>query len=363
MALIRQRGVNLALLFLLLAGLPAAGAGGWESLLVQRAAAQDEKPVTVTVDNFIRAETDTYFKKRADLGRLGQFGHLRVPAPIGRQRVIRMNRDTLYSGAVFDLTAPATITLPDAGTRYRSLQVLNEDHFTKLVAYQAGRYTLTRQAVGTRYAYAIVRTFFDPADPKDLEAAHRTQDGIRVEQASTGVFQIPRWDAQSLARVHNAVLALAALSASGGMSGDGFGDTGQVKPVAHLLATAAGWGGLPRADATYSNVTPEQNDGTVAYTLDLDKVPVDGFWSISVYNEKGFFEKNDRGVYSINSASAAKNADGSVTVHFGGDPEQANYLPIVKGWNYTVRLYQPRKEVLESAWKLPAPRPVIKPPQ
>ena len=327
--------------------------------LVASAAAQNLEPVPVTVDSFIRAETDTYFKKRADLGPLGQFGHLRAPAPIDQQRVIRMNRDTLYSGAVFDLTEPVTITLPDAGSRYRSMQVLNQDHYTKMVAYLPGRYTLTQKDVGTRYAYVIIRTFFDPADPQDLKAAHKTQDAIEVQQASPGQFQVPRWDEKSLTRVREALLRLAALSDPGSVL-DGFGDRGEVNPIRHLIATAAGWGGLPRAAAIYSSVNPERNDGTVAYTLTVKDVPVESFWSVSVYNEKGFFEKNDKDAYTVNGHSAKKNADGSVTIHFGGDPSRPNYLPIMKGWNYTVRLYRPRKEVLDGSWRFPIAQPAVK---
>ena len=53
----------------------------------------------------------------------------REPADIDKQTVIRMNRDTLYSFAVFDLAAgPATVTLPDAGKRFMSMMVVNEDH-------------------------------------------------------------------------------------------------------------------------------------------------------------------------------------------------------------------------------------------
>jgi hypothetical protein len=39
-----------------------------------------------------------------------------------------MNRDTLYSQALFDLDAgPMTITLPDAGKRFISMQIINEE--------------------------------------------------------------------------------------------------------------------------------------------------------------------------------------------------------------------------------------------
>jgi hypothetical protein len=42
-----------------------------------------------------------------------------------------------------------------------------------------------------------------------------------------------------------------------------------------------------------------------------------------------------------------------MTIHFGGDSKQAKYLPIMKGWNYTVRLYRLRKEILDGSWKFP----------
>lgn len=75
--------------------------------------------VPVTVDNFTRAETDHYLAANAKtLGGLGRFQHSREPTAIDRQTVIRMNRDTLYSFAVFDLAAgPVTLSLPDAGKR------------------------------------------------------------------------------------------------------------------------------------------------------------------------------------------------------------------------------------------------------
>jgi len=48
------------------------------------------------------------------------------------------------------------------------------------------------------------------------------------------------------------------------------------------------------------------------------------------------------------------NADGSFTVQFGGCQNYTpNCLPIMAGWNYTVRLYRPRKEILDATWKFP----------
>ena len=62
--------------------------------------------IPVTVDNFIRAESDLYFRGiLKDSGAIGKFLHRREPARIDNQTVIRLNRDTLYSSAVFDLDA------------------------------------------------------------------------------------------------------------------------------------------------------------------------------------------------------------------------------------------------------------------
>jgi hypothetical protein len=61
-------------------------------------------------------------------------------AAIDKQDVVRMNRDTLYSSGVFDLeAAPVTITLPDAGKRFMSMQVVSDDHYTTEVVCAPGR--------------------------------------------------------------------------------------------------------------------------------------------------------------------------------------------------------------------------------
>ena len=79
-------------------------------------------------NNFVRAETDRMF---ADLlatsPGLNKWQHHRDLAPIEHQTVIRMNRDTLYSFAIVDISSGATVTVPDAGDRYLSVMVVNQD--------------------------------------------------------------------------------------------------------------------------------------------------------------------------------------------------------------------------------------------
>lgn len=86
--------------------------------------------------------------------------------------------------------------------------------------------------------------------------------------------------------------------------------------------------------------------------------PVDGFWSITVYNADGYLAPNVYNAYSISSKTAKTAADGSVSVQFGGcDGKIPNCLPIMKGWNYTVRLFRPRPQILDGTWIFPEARP------
>jgi hypothetical protein len=313
--------------------------------------------VPVTVENFIRAETDTYFAKFHSEGKFGKLRHEREMADIDHQTVIRLNRDTLYSFGVFDLEAgPLTLTLPDPGTRYMSVLLIDQDHHNLDMLYAPGTFTIDKQKIGTRYVGLAMRTFANPGDPADMSAAHALQDAVRLQQSGgPGTFEVPNWDAESLKKVRDAILALN--EASGVFdSSKMFGRRGEVDPVMHLLGTAAGWGGNPRAAALYGGGAPEKNDGRTPYVLNFKDVPVDGFWSISVYNKAGFFEKNDKNAYVFNSITARPNADGSYTIHFGGDENAINYLPITPGWNYVVRMYRPRKEILDGTWRFPEPQ-------
>jgi hypothetical protein len=320
------------------------------------AAGAQQEPRKVDVHNFPRAETDMYFGGMVTDGGFGKLTHRRQLADIDKQDVVRMNRDTLYSSGVFDLDAgPVTVTLPDAGKRFMSMQVVNQDHYVVKVAYAPATLVLDRKAAGTRYMAILIRTLVNAGDAKDVTAANRLQDAIIVQQAATGRFEVPKWDKASQDRARSALAQLGSL----GGGPDRFGSKDEVDPYDYLIGTAIGWGGNPRYAAEYVSFYPAKADGQIRYSLTVKDVPVDGFWSISVYNAKGYFEKNDANAYSLNNLTAKANPDGSYTIHFGGcDGSRSNCLPISAGWNYTARLYRPRKEILDSTWKFPEAQPV-----
>ena len=319
------------------------------ALLLPSAAVAEE----VNVDNFVRAESDTML--RANLaafgGDVGEVNHIRQPTTPDNQPVIRMNQDTLYSAMVLDLSEPVKITLPEIDGRYQSMHVVNQDHYM-FVEARPGTYDLTEENVGTRFALVTVRTFADPKDPDDLDEAHEAQNAIKVEGGGKGPFDAPDWDEDALAVGRKALNDFAA--ALGFEASKAFGRKDEIEPTSYLIGAAAGWGGLPQSAAMYVIDSISGNDGETPYKVTAKDVPVDAFWSVTVYNADGYLEANDLNVNSYNNVTAEPNNDGSITIHFGGCADgRVNCIPITAGWNYAVRMYQPREEIQSGEWTFP----------
>jgi hypothetical protein len=331
------------------------------SLAMAGSVASAQTPISqaelVTVENYNRAQTDVYFAGVVKSGGFGKFRHSRELASPAQPGIPRPNRDTLYSFAIADLDAgPVTITLPDAGKRYMGMQAVNQDQYTPATHYGAGAHTLTREMIGTRYAIVVVRFLVDFSNNEDVQQVHALQDAIKFSQGRLGAFEIPHWDEASLKKIKAALLQLGTtISDTRRMFG---ADEHQVDPVKHLIGSAMLWGGYPEKDALYLPITPVRNDGTAVYKLTVGDVPVASFWSITVYNSEGYFQLNPDNVYSVSAATAKKGQDGSVTIQFGGcDGKVPNCLPITQGWNYTVRLFLPSREILDGAWRFPEAQP------
>jgi hypothetical protein len=166
---------------------------------------------SATLDTIVRAETDTAFRGTLKLtGGLNKLVHLRQPTPIDKQTIIRMNRDTLYSAAVLDLSKPVTVVLPETGGRYLSMHVINQDHYMYVVT-KPGRYRLTQKEVGTRYAQLTFRTFVDANEPADINAANAIQDKIKVSGGGNDPLDMPEWDQAQLETARKAANLLATM--------------------------------------------------------------------------------------------------------------------------------------------------------
>ena len=161
----------------------------------------------------------------------------------------------------------------------------------------------------------------------------------------------PKWDPASQKKVRDALIVL----------GTTLTDTsralwleGRGRSDARLISAAMTWGGNPRKDAIYLNYTPSKNDGNTVYKLTSKMFRWMASGRSACTTPTGHLQKNASDAYALNNLTSKKSADGSVVIQFGGcNGAIPNCLPTMPGWNYTVRLYRPRKEVLDGTWKFP----------
>ena len=132
---------------------------------------------------------------------------------------------------------------------------------------------------------------------------------------------------------------------------------------------ATGLGGIVKEDAVYANCSTDANgvqlDGSRNYTIRFPagrQPPVNGFWSVTVYNQSVLFVPNSINRYAVGSETGLMpEADGSVTIHLRNSPPppsvpQPNWLPIPADgpFSLTLRMYWPKKRILNGIYQIPA---------
>lgn len=306
---------------------------------------------------------------------LGKLIHLRNVTSIvssEQTQAVRMNRDTLYSYGVFDLTSPVKFELPVSAGLYMSFQAIDEEHFTLAFIYPHNSKTtkiiftynqnITNNhdsievASKTRYMYIIIRILVNPYNRADLQRGHVQQNLIKLTQAGLGEFLIPNWNKASIVNLQAALTRLADYIKPG-TSLTAY--RGQIDPTVQLIGVATLWGGIPLEYAYYQLFYPPELDlNSVGFYIRVRKsVPIKptGFWSITVYNSNDRLEFNPYDSYSHNSLTAKPEADGSYFIYFSAVKREnmTNWIFIFPGWNYMVRIYEPEDVIINNEWSFP----------
>jgi hypothetical protein len=109
--------------------------------------------------------------------------------------------------------------------------------------------------------------------------------------------------------------------------------------------------------------TGQRLSGAHAYTVTFPKgltPPVDGFWSLTIYNKEHFFDPNPLNRYSLGTKSKSMKLghDGSLTLYVQstspGADKEANWLPAPKDvFSLYIRAYWPKRELTERLWTPP----------
>lgn len=114
---------------------------------------------------------------------------------------------------------------------------------------------------------------------------------------------------------------------------------------------------------TDTDVDGTQLDGTHGYTVTFasgELPPVDGFFSVTLYNEHHFYFENDLGPYSLGAKNPnlKRGEDGSLTLYVTherpADAPESNWLPAPSAnFSLYIRAYWPQQPILDGTWTPP----------
>jgi len=311
------------------------------------AASDSAAPIPVTLENYKFAESDLAFYNITKLVRTNKFFHFPVEEfDLDNQTVVRMNQDTIYSAAIVNVAEGATITLPETDGRYMSAVIVQNDHYIDQVFKTPGEHTIVAD---TDFVMVALRTRIDPNDPADGEMVIALQNAVKLSVNAPEAHVMPNYDMEQLVALRD---ELAAEAAEFGSLNNMQGARGAVDERMHLLGTAAGWGLLPDANARYLSYGQEDGQDCFKATYTAPPFNQGGFFSITMYDADGWMF-SERAI--LNEYNIEFNEDGTFDAYFGDCGDDAkNNLPVVDGWNFLMRVYEPRLEELDS-YELPTP--------
>ena len=194
-------------------------------------------------------------------------------------------------------------------------------------------------------------------------------------------FEPARLDAATAKQVEDGVKAAldAVAQASKGLSGADIRNGWRIDRALGRWGTdygrraVAAWNGIgvnAPEDAifmsTYLDGGGRKLEGSNRYVLRFEAnalPPTDGFWSVSMYDEKQLFVANPLARHHLgNNDKIKRNADGSIEIYLsnaspGGDKEP-NWLPAPKGpFNVILRVYWPKQDLIDGRWNPPGIKP------
>lgn len=303
--------------------------------------------VPVTLKNYEVAESNLSFSNITRRVGMNKLLHFPVNAfDLNNQTVVRMNLDTIYSGAIVDTSEGASITLPESDGRYMSVMVVQNDHYIDQVFLGAGTYEIKSD---TKFVMVVIRIQIDMNDPADGAKVEALQKATRLTTTANGSHILPDYDMEQLVALRN---DLAAQAAKLGSLNNMQGARGTIDARMHLLGTAAGWGLLPDTNARYISYGQESAQGCFRANYKVPPFKEGGFFSITVYAADGWLFSDKA---HLNKNNISYNDDGTFDVNFGKCKEAAvNNIPLVANWNLILRVYEPQLSALDN-YTIPTP--------
>ena len=289
----------------------------------------------VTMENYVVAETDWYFNNQQNAAPVNTFTH-NGPVSKDAQDVIRSNRDVMYSLAVVDISAGATLTVPPRDD-FQVIHVMDENHLSHFVIPAGESRTITPEDVsGGTHVYLLARTKITD----DMEESLAAQRAMVIEANAAMPYPAKGFDVSEVEAFRNGLVADYAAGKVQIIEHESFGETMEdVDPTSYVYAAAVGWGGLPSTTAQYLSAVAGQGDTSCQrYTLPKPNLDWDagGFFSLTTYDTAGWIVEDD---FYIGHEKMQDDGD-SYSIYLNC-PDQPNSLTVQEGWTGIVRMYLP----------------------
>jgi hypothetical protein len=221
--------------------------------------------------------------------------------------------------------------------------VVQNDHYIDQVFLEPGTHEITSE---TEFAMVAMRIRANQSDPNDDATIAALRAGVKLQVGGNGTHVKPNYDMEELVALRDELTVEGTkLGTLMGMQGA----HGTIEPRMHLYGTAIGWGLLPDAQAQYLGSPKFKNDGCYMASYSAPPFREPGFFSITIYDADGWIYSED-GI--LNEFNMNLEEDGSFDAYFGDCGDVDNHLPTVDGWNYILRIYEPKLEELQN-FRLP----------
>ncbi len=321
------------------AEIPDIDSSGWST---------DPRSLGMSPAEYINAESRAFFANFLGRSGINQFFHFKSLTTADDRWVVSPNNDTIYSIAIVNARQGFTLNLPDVGDRFISIQIITEDHMTPFYLYGGGAYTFSSDDFETDFVAVGVRTGTDGS----AEDVQTVTEALQPRYAIAGAAaedDLPGADMETLARVRASLLSeYSKLPASFGAMQRRVADVEDWEYFTYV--TAGAWGLSADENAMYAIGGPANAEGGSCYAATFPEVPVEAFFSITVYGPEKYLMTDTNNIVSSNQG-VVTNEDGSFSVAFGGEACRdlaPNYLNTPEdGWNFLLRAYRPDVEAFK----------------
>ncbi|WP_394203931.1 DUF1254 domain-containing protein [Shewanella waksmanii] len=282
---------------------------------------------------------------------VNEFFHFKELSTKDMVWVVSPNQDTIYSVAVVDARHDFSVTVPDTGDRFISIQVQDFNH--TYVDYQVGggEYEFKAEDINTDYVIVGIRigTTATPEDANHIVEEYQPQLAINTE--GEGEVNIVEFDSALMLEMRGELVeAFQDVDTPFGWVGYSLDDIKNWEATTYVIANSFGLS--HHSTAMYTNGFPEAKGGDCYYGK-FEAIPHGAFGSVTVYGHDRYLMTNyvdaatSVGTYHHNWL---ENKDGTFEIMFGA-PECAvegmNFLATPDdNWHFMVRAYQPDVEAM-----------------